>query len=87
MADDPRKAKTGAPLARPSTIRLLWIGGFALLALTVLADLAVEHHPYFEIEHSYSFGAWFGFAACAALVVLATGLGLILRRRDGYYDD
>jgi len=74
-------------LARPSTIRLLWRVFIGVLALTVLAELAVELHPHFAIERLFGFGAWYGFGACAALIVLAKALGVILKRPDHYYEE
>jgi hypothetical protein len=72
-------------LARPATIRLLWRVFIAGLAVTVLAELAVDMHPHFAIERVFGFGAWYGFLACAALIVLAKALGLFLKRPDTYY--
>jgi hypothetical protein len=74
-------------LARPSTLRLLWRGFFALLAATVLAELFVAHEPQFAIERVFGFGAWYGFVACAALILIARALGFLLKRPDGYYGE
>ena len=74
-------------LVRKSTIRALWIGSSIMLAILVLLDLAVEHHPHFGIDGTFGFGAWYGFVACVALVLFAKGLGLILKRPDTYYDN
>jgi hypothetical protein len=74
-------------LTRPSTIRRLWAAFLAILALTVLAGLAVDAHPHFAVERLFGFNAAYGFLACAALILLARGLGLLLKRRDTYYDD
>jgi hypothetical protein len=68
-------------------IRRLWIAFLAALALTVLAELAVEAHPHFELERLFAFNALYGFLACAALILLARALGLLLKRRDDYYGD
>lgn len=73
-------------LVRTSTIKTLWIVFAIILVIVVLADLAVEHHPYFGIDGSFGFGAWFGFFSCVALVVFAKALGAILKRPDTYYD-
>lgn len=73
-------------LVRPSTIKVLWIVFAVVLAVVVLMDLAVEHHPYFGLDGSFGFGAWFGFFSCIALVVFAKALGAILKRPDTYYD-
>lgn len=73
-------------LVRKSTIRQLWIFFVAVLAATVIADFFVEHHPYFGIDGTFGFGAWFGFASCVVLIVFAKLLGAVLKRRDTYYD-
>ena len=74
-------------LVRPDTIRKLWIGFAVVLGAVVLMDLAVVHHPYFGMDGTFGFGAWFGFFSCVALVLLAKGLGAILKRPDTYYDN
>lgn len=74
-------------LVRPSTIRLLWVGSMLVLAVLVLLDLVVRHHPHFGIDGVFGFGAWYGFGACVALVLFAKMLGLILKRPDTYYDE
>ena len=74
-------------LVRPDTIRKLWIGFAVVLGAVVLIDLAVVHHPYFGMDGTFGFGAWFGFFSCVALVLLAKGLGAILKRPDTYYDN
>jgi len=73
-------------LVRPRTIRRLWAFFSVVLAVTVLADLAIEHHAYFGIDGAIGFGAWFGFASCVALVFVAKALGAVLKRPDSYYD-
>ena len=73
-------------LTRASTIKRLWIGSVIVLAATVLMDLVIEHQPYFGLEGTFGFGAWFGFACCIAMIVFAKALGAILKRPDTYYD-
>ena len=74
-------------LARPGTIRHLWRVFIAVLATTVLAQLVVEVHPHFAAEGWFGFNALYGFLACAALILLAKGLGALIKRRDDYYAD
>ncbi|KPK09155.1 MAG: hypothetical protein AMJ64_01340 [Betaproteobacteria bacterium SG8_39] len=74
-------------LARASTIRLLWRVFIVVLAVTVLAEFAVDLHPHFAIEGVFGFGAWYGFLACAALIVAAKALGVLLKRPDRYYQE
>jgi hypothetical protein len=73
-------------LVRQSTIRLLWIIFAVVLAATVLMDLVIEHHPYFGLDGTFGFGAWFGFLSCVAMVAFAKALGAVLKRSDSYYD-
>lgn len=73
-------------LVRPGTIRLLWILFALILAGLVALDLVVAHHPHFGIDGTFGFGAWYGFAACVALVLFAKLIGLVLKRPDTYYD-
>lgn len=63
-------------------LRRLFLG---VLAVTVLAEPAVHLHPYFATDALFGFHAWFGFAACAAMILGAKALGLLLKRHDTYY--
>lgn len=72
-------------LDEPRNVKKLWHGFLAVLALTVLVELAVALHPHFEVESLFAFHAWFGFVACAAMIVVAKGLALLLKRPDTYY--
>jgi len=72
-------------LERPATLRLLWRGFIAILALTVAADIFVTEEPHFGIEASFGFNAWYGVLACAALILFAKGIGAFLKRPDDYY--
>lgn len=75
-------------LEDPSTIRTLWLVSLVVLALLVVADAFVEHHPHFGIDGGFGFHAWYGFAVCAAMVLVSKFVvGLLLKRRDTYYDD
>ena len=74
-------------LVRPETIRLLWRIFVVVLALTVLAELAVQHEAHFAVERLFGFSALFGFVACAALIPIAKAIGMFLKRPDSYYDE
>ncbi|MFO1364256.1 MAG: hypothetical protein U1F45_17675 [Burkholderiales bacterium] len=74
-------------LVRPRAIRRLWELFIAVLALTVVAGLAIEAHPHFAVERLFGFSALYGFLACAVLILVARGVGLLLKRPDTYYDD
>jgi hypothetical protein len=57
-----------------------------MLVMLVALDLVVAHHPYFGLDGTFGFGAWFGFLSCVALVAFAKALGAVLKRPDTYYD-
>ena len=72
-------------LARPESIRLLWKVLWAVLALTVLAQLVIKVKGYFVVDGWIGFGAAFGFLSCLLMVVFAKLLGFGLKRDEDYY--
>jgi sterol desaturase/sphingolipid hydroxylase (fatty acid hydroxylase superfamily) len=74
-------------LVRRSTIRRLWVVFGAVLVAVVLAELATAHEAQFAVERLFGFYAWFGFAACAILIVGAKVIGALLKRPDTYYHE
>jgi len=74
-------------LVRPSTIRGVWIAFSLILALTVLPDFFQSHHGHFGIDSTIGFHAWYGLGTCVAMIMLAKFLGILLKRKDTYYDD
>ena len=68
-------------------IRRLWQVFIAILVLTLLAQLTIEVHPHFQVERLFGAYAIYGFAACAALILIARAIGLLLKRPDDYYRD
>lgn len=74
-------------LVRTSTIRKLWIGGIAVLVLTLVAQLFISIKGYFVVDGWFGFAAVFGFVCCVLMVVMAKILGKFLKREEHYYDD
>jgi len=72
-------------LARPATIRLLWRVLWAVLALTVAAQLVIKVKGYYGVDGWFGFGAAFGFISCLLMVLVAKGLGYVLKREQNYY--
>lgn len=66
--------------------RILWTIFTVALALSVLAEFAIDIHPHFGIDGWFGFHALFGFLACVAMVLFAKLLGLVLKRGDDYYE-
>lgn len=73
-------------LARPDTIRWIWRISIVVLAITVLLQLAIKVKGYFGIDAWLGFGAAYGFLSCLAMVLVAKGLGFVLKRDDNYYE-
>jgi hypothetical protein len=76
-------------IERPETIRKLWIVAGIVLTGLVAADLVVHHHaPVFGIEGTFGFSAGYGFLACVAMVIVSKKvIGLVLSRKDTFYDE
>ena len=72
-------------LVRPATIRWIWRISIAVLALTVLLQLVIKIKGYFGVDGWLGFGAAFGFLSCLAMVLVAKGLGVVLKRDEDYY--
>lgn len=75
------------PLTRPRTIRGLWWGFSAVLAVTVLLQLVVYVKGYFTIDGWFGFGAVFGFVSCLLMVLFAKALGVLLKRPRDFYPE
>ena len=74
-------------LASPQTVKKLWLVLIAILVALLVAEFFVHHHPHFQIEKTFAFAAWFGFAACIVMAIVAKVLGIIFKRLDTYYND
>ena len=72
-------------LDEPRHVKLLWRLFLGILVLTVAIGAAIPLHPHFDVESLFGFYAWFGLLACAVMIGVAKGLGLLLRRPDTYY--
>lgn len=71
----------------PRNVKRLWRGFLVVLALTVAAEWLIHLHPHFGVDSLFGFNAGFGFIACAAMIVVAKALALLLKRPDSYYDE
>jgi len=57
-----------------------------VLAATVTAGFFVHGHAYFWLDGIFAFNAWYGFATCVAMILLAKALAVFLKRSDTYCD-
>lgn len=74
-------------LARPATIRKLWWGFGIVLTALVALQIVVKVKGYFGVDSWFGFGAAFGFLSCLLMVLVAKGLGFVLKRPESYYQE
>ena len=72
-------------LVRSETIRWIWRVSIVVLAITVLLQLLIKVKGYFGVDGWLGFGAAYGFLSCLAMVLVAKGLGFVLKRDEDYY--
>ena len=58
---------------------------YALCALLIVADFFYKKKTYFVLENITGFYAIYGFVMCAALVICARGMRILLMRDETYY--
>jgi hypothetical protein len=51
----------------------------------VLLQFVIKVKGYFGVDGWLGFGAAFGFLSCLAMVLVAKGLGVVLKRDEDYY--
>lgn len=73
-------------LVRRRSIRMLWIVFVAVLVIVAVGDVVVHGHPYFGLDGTFAFYAWYGFLTCVGMILFAKAVGVFLKREDTYYD-
>ncbi len=73
---------SGKGTSRLTGARRLAAAIAAVLAVLVVADFFVAHHPAFGIDGTPGFAAWFGLLAAAAAIGLAEAFGRLARRAE-----
>lgn len=82
---EPGIEQDDAWLARPGTIRLLWLVFIAVLVVSVAVQWIFKVKGYFGLDGWFGFGAVFGFLSCVAMVLVAKVLGWFLKRNEDYF--
>lgn len=80
---------------QPTVSRKFWIALLLTCGVSVLLELSVHRHEHFESSDSafasatngFGFYVALGFLACSSAILLAKGLGLLLKAKENYYDD
>ena len=80
-----KNLEQGPWLERPSSVRLMWRIFWVVLVLTVALQTVIEVKGYFRVDGWIGFGAAFGFLSCLLMVLIAKGLGYLLKRDQDYY--
>lgn len=68
------------------SLRPLWTFLSIMTVLSLAAGAMLPHHGE-GLASGFGFFAWFGFASCLALIVVALALGFVLKRKEDYYDE
>ena len=92
MSQDMKQQEQKHWLYREENRRKLWLIQIAILALAIIPEFFIHHHAYFteqdiQVDAKSGFYAWYGFTACAVMVITAKFLGFVLKRKDDYYDE
>ena len=80
---------------KPIVSRKFWMALWFTCAMSVLLELTVHRHKHFDgVDSAFALATnWFGFyvalgfLACSGAILLAKGLGLLLKVREDYYND
>lgn len=72
-------------LDNPANVKRIVYALYAVCAALFLADFVYEKHVYLEVETIPGFYALYGFFMCAALVICARLLRVVLKRPETYY--
>jgi len=72
----------------PRAVRIFWVVSAIILVVLAFADVVVHHHEHFGIDGTPGFYSLYGLGACIVMVIVSKFVvGLVLKRRDTYYDD
>ncbi len=71
---------------KPENIKMMRRIFHSCLVVLVLLDLFISKHPHFFWENIPGFDAVFGFVACALIILVSKSLGILLKKKEDYYD-
>lgn len=69
----------------PKNTRRLLVGFYISLVLLLAVDLFIHKHAEFPWEDAPFFFAAYGFVSCVALIYIAKGLRMLIKRDEAYY--
>ncbi len=71
----------------PGAVKRILQGLTAVSVVVVLLDFTYEKHGHYSFEEFPGFHAFYGFVSCVVLVLAATQMRKLVKRREDYYDD
>ncbi len=71
----------------PKNVKRLRLFFYIALAAVLVAELFIEKHHGFEVEHFFGFYAVYGFISYVFLIFAAKLLRKIVMRKEDYYDN
>ena len=66
--------------------RVALISVCSVLAVITVGDVFIFGHPYFGLDGTFAFYSWYGFLTCVVMILVAKAMGVLLKRKDTYYD-
>ena len=66
---------------------MLWVLLAAVCAVCLGLEFVAAPEAHFSFGHFFGFNAVFAALVCAVLILVARGLGTILKKPTDYYDD
>ena len=67
--------------------KILWVLLGAVCAACLGLEFVAAPEVHFSFGHFFGFNAVFAALSCAVLILVARGLGTILKKPTDYYDD
>jgi uncharacterized membrane protein YhdT len=81
-----KKVKKVKPIKiSPAEKKKLWLFLYTILLVVLALDFFYKPYPYFGIDGTPFFFAWFGFISCIAIIIVSKSLNIILKRPENYY--
>jgi len=71
---------------RKSSIKKLCAYSLIILIVVFFVEYFIFLYPHFDIERLFGFYAFLGFLSCIALIIFAKLFGILIKRKDDYYD-
>ena len=87
MNDEPQR-KEADWADRPEVRRRLWIAMWVIAGLTIVAEIILR----LVDDHAHAGKFWFfygtlGFVSCAIMILIAKGMGYLVKRKPYFYGD